>query len=172
MRFVLAASMLFAIPAITTAASAQTGPVVEHAWARATTASAQTGAAYLVVHAASPDQLTGFSTPIAATAELHQSHVNNGVMEMRPVASLPVGPGHDVTLAPGGYHVMLMGLKQPLKPGDHFPLTLTFAHAGAVTTEVTVGRAGASGPGSAKQGGADMGGMDMGGMDMTGHTHP
>jgi copper(I)-binding protein len=91
---------------------------------------------------------------------------------MRPVASLPVGPGHDVTLAPGGSHVMLMGLKQPLKPGDHFPLTLTFAHAGAVTTEVTVGRAGASGPGTAKSDGADMGGMDMRGMDMSGHTRP
>jgi copper(I)-binding protein len=168
MRFMLAA-MLFAAPA---AASAQSGPVVELAWARATISAAQTGAAYLVAHDAEADQLTGFSTPIAATAELHVSRMNNGVMEMRPVASLPIGPGHDVILSPGGYHVMLMGLKQPLKPGDRFPLTLTFAHAGAVITQVTVGRAGASGPAGAKQGDAGAGGVDMSGMDMTGHTHP
>ncbi len=168
MRLALtAAALLCAAPA----AFAQTGPVVEHAWARATVATAQTGAAYLVVHDSVADQITGFSTPVASMAELHQSRMNNGVMEMRPVASLPVGPGHDVTLAPGGYHLMLMGLKQPLKPGDHFPLTLTFAKAGAVTTDVTVERAGASGPSMVKPD-ANMGGMDMGGMDMSGHAHP
>ncbi len=168
MRLALAAAML----CVTSAAFAQTGPVGVHAWARATIATAQTGGAYLVVHDSTADQIIGFSTPIAATAELHQSRMHDGVMEMRPVASLPVGPGHDAILAPGGYHVMLMGLKQPLKPGDHFPLTVTFAKAGAVTTDVTVERAGASGPTLAKPGGADMNGMDMGGMDMSGHAHP
>ncbi len=158
MRTVLTA-MLLAAPI---GAAAQTGPVVEHAWARATASAAQAGAVYLVVHDVGADQLTGFSTPVAAAADLHQSRMVNGVMEMRPVASLVVGPGHDITLAPGGYHVMLTGLKHPLKAGDHFPLTLTFARSGPLTTEVAVGSAGASGP---KADGA------MDGMDMTDQPH-
>jgi copper(I)-binding protein len=123
---------------------AQGAPTVDHAWARATTA--QTGAAYLVVHGAGADAVTGFSTPAATTAALHRTQSVGGVMEMRPVESLPLQAGQNVKLAPGGLHVMLMGLKHPLKPGDHFPLTVSFAHAAPVTVDVTVGRAGASGP--------------------------
>jgi copper(I)-binding protein len=100
----------------------------------------------MVVHGASPDAVTGFSTPAADSAMLHRSQSVGGVMEMRAVESLPLQPGKDVKLTPGGYHVMLMGLKHPLKPGDHFPLTVSFAHAAPVTVDVTVGRAGASGP--------------------------
>jgi copper(I)-binding protein len=151
----LVGTALLAVMLAGTPAWADTGPAVEQPWARATVPTAQTGAAYLTVHSATPDQITGFSTPVAASATLHQSMAVNGVMEMRVVASLPVGPGQDVTLSPGGYHVMLMGLKHGLKPGDHFPLTVIFAHAAPVTADVTVGRAGASGPG--------MAGMDMSG---------
>jgi copper(I)-binding protein len=124
----------------------QTAPVVTQAWARATSASAQTGAAYMTVHGASADAVTGFSTPVADSAMLHRSQSVGGVMEMREVESLSLPPGKDVKLAPGGYHVMLMGLKHPLKPGEHFPLTVTFAHAAPVTVDVAVGRAGAAGP--------------------------
>lgn len=127
-------------------ALAQPAPQLDQAWARATTASAQTAAAYLVVRSTTADQITGISTPVAGMAALHRSQEVGGVMEMRPVDNLAVVPGEALKLSPGGYHVMLMGLKHQLKPGDHFPLTVTFAHAGPVTTDVAVGKAGASGP--------------------------
>ena len=69
---------------------------------------------------------------------MHQSKTENGVSSMSPVKSLPIAAGGTVTLAPGGYHIMLEGLKQPLKAGDQFPLTLVFEHAGPITTTVTV----------------------------------
>ncbi len=160
MRTLALLGTLIALPAF-----AQTAPTVQldHAWARATASAGQAGAAYLTITTTAPDQLTAASTPVAQTAQLHQSRMNNGMMEMRPVPSLAVTPGHPVTLAPGGYHMMLTGLKQPLKAGDRFPLTLTFAHAGAVTTDVTVERAGASHAPAMD----DMKGMS--GMDM---SHP
>ena len=57
---------------------------------------------------------------------------------MRAVPELPVAPGEPVTLAPGGYHIMLVGLKQALKEGDSFPVTLRFEHAGELSTTVAV----------------------------------
>ena len=72
------------------------------------------------------DRLTGVSTPVAGTAELHQTINENGVLRMRPVSDgMALPPGHAVTFAPGGLHVMLMDLKRPLTQGDVFPLTLT-----------------------------------------------
>jgi len=84
------------------------------------------------------------STPVAATAEVHETTNDNGVMRMRPVPTLALEPGKSVTLTPGGYHLMLMGLKHPLKQGDSFPLTLTFAHAAPVTVQVSIAGPGAS----------------------------
>ena len=139
----LAACLLASPPAIAQPAEV----AVTEAWSRATTGLAQTGAIYVTVTASQPDRLTGASTPAARAAELHQSRMDNGVMEMRPVVGgLPVTPGTPIHMAPGGYHVMLMGLKQPLKEGDHIELTLTFEHAGPVTTQATVAGPGASAP--------------------------
>ncbi len=127
-----------ATPAGANAAQAD-GPTVPNAWARASAGGATTGAAYLtVIGGAQADQLVAASTPVAATAEVHQTLTENGVMKMRPVADLPVPAGQPVTLAPGGTHIMLMGLKQPLVAGQSFPLTLKFAHAGQVTVDVKV----------------------------------
>ena len=97
--------------------------------------------------------------PAAAAAELHQTTNENGVMHMLPLPdglALPAGQG--VTLAPGGLHVMLMGLRHPLKQGETLALTLTFEHAAPVTVQVPVQAAGASSP--AGHGGHA--GMDMG----------
>jgi len=66
------------------------------------------------------------------------------VMEMRPLASLDVRPGRKAVLKPGGDHLMLTGLKQPLKQGEAFPLTLEFEHAGKIEVQVNVGKAGAA----------------------------
>ena len=118
---------------------------VEHAWAR--TSVATTGAAYLTLKGgAAPDALVSVTTPAAASAELHQSFTDNGVVKMRAVPSLPIPAGNAVTLAPGGYHVMLVGLKQPLVAGQSFPLTLTFSHAAPVTVDVQIQAAGHAPP--------------------------
>lgn len=98
--------------------------------------------------------LIGAATASAAKAELHDhqpaanqpaGHAGH-VMEMRPVAEIPIKPGETVILKPGALHVMLVGLKAPLKEGERFPLTLRFARAGEVTVEVAVAKAGAMGP--------------------------
>ena len=137
-------------PAILLAGAAAAQPAavaVTDAWSRASTPSAQTGAIYVTVTASQPDRLIGASTPAAAEADIHQSRMRAGVMEMRPVPDgLPVTPGVPIHMAPGGYHIMLTGLKQPLKQGDHVPLTLTFQHAGAVTVQAVVAGPGASAP--------------------------
>lgn len=123
------------------------GPQITDAWARATPAGAKTGAAYMTLtDTGQPDRLTGISTPVAGMAEVHESRMENGVMRMRAVASLPLEPGKPVALQPGGYHVMLMDLKQPLKQGETFPLTLTFEHAPPVTVQVAVEATGSAGP--------------------------
>ncbi len=117
-----------------------TGQVMAHdAWARASAGAASMAAVYLALTGgAQPDRLTGVSTPVAAMAGVHESTANGGVMRMRAVNALPISPGKTVTLAPGGYHIMLMELGHPLVAGQTFPLTLTFEHAAPVTVEVRV----------------------------------
>ena len=132
-------------------ALAQTGATaaieIAHPWARATAASAKTAAAYLTIvnHGAADDQLIGAATPVAEKAELHMTTMDNGVMKMRPIPTIDVKPGHQVELKPGAMHVMLVGLKAPLKEGDKVPLTLTFAKAGTVEASAMVMKAGAGG---------------------------
>jgi copper(I)-binding protein len=92
------------------------------------------------------DSLVGVSTPIAATADVHVTIEDNGVMKMRPAPAVPIAPGQTVTFAPGGTHIMLMGLKQPLTAGQSFPLTLTFARSGPVMLDVQVRAMGHSAP--------------------------
>jgi len=139
---VLAAALATASPAAGSAVQVQDG------WARATAAGAPSGAIYLTLtDTGAADQLVGVSTPVAATAEVHETTNDNGVMRMRPVKALALTPGQPVTLKPGGYHIMLMGMKQQLKPGDSFPVTLTFQHSAPVTATITVTKAGAMGPG-------------------------
>jgi periplasmic copper chaperone A len=127
-------------------AFAQSAIRVERAWSRAAP-QAGVGALFMTVtDDGAADQLVAVSTPVAERAELHESINDNGVMKMRPAEKLPVSPGKPLILAPGGYHVMLIGLKQQLREGDSFPVTLSFAKAGAVATQATVARAGALPP--------------------------
>lgn len=112
---------------------------LDHVWARPTIGAGTSGAVYFTVtDNGAPDQLVGVSTPVAAAAAVHETIDDHGVMKMRPVPSLALEPGTPVTLRPGGYHVMLTGLKGPLKAGDSFPMTLTFAHAQPVTVTAKV----------------------------------
>jgi copper(I)-binding protein len=132
-----------------------TGIGLEHVWARPTPAVTTPGVTYFtVVSNGTPDKLLSVSTPIAASAELHETVDDKGIMKMRPVASVELVPGQPVTFKPGGYHVMLMGLKSPLKSGDSFPLTLTFEHAQPITVTAKV-----ESPATTGMGGGSMGGM-------------
>jgi copper(I)-binding protein len=117
------------------------GPIhIADAKARPTAPGATTGVVYMVVmnHGTADDVITGLSTPAADKAEMHRSVNENGVMRMDAVGDLPLKANGGVTFEPAGLHVMLTGLKQPLKLGDSFPLTLNFAKAGAVTVTVAV----------------------------------
>jgi len=121
---------------------------VDHAWARATAGMAKVGAAYLTVtnEGAEMDRLVAVATPVAAKAELHTVVMEGGVMSMRPVEAVEVHPGEPVVLRPGGIHIMLMGLKQPLKEGEMIPLQLAFEHGGVVEVMVMIQKAGSMGP--------------------------
>ena len=149
LRSIALASVL--LTAFASAAIAQTKPspiVVENAWARATPGTTKTGAVYLTVvdHGTASDRLVGVASPVAARAELHSMSNDNGVMKMREVDAIPVKPGTPTELKPGGYHIMLVDLKQPLKEGDAFPLTLRFEKAGSIAVSVKVEKVGAMAP--------------------------
>ena len=104
------------------------------------TAPGGTGVVYLTIFnsAAVDDDLTALSTPIADKAEIHRTVSSGGVSHMDAVADLPIKANTSAAFEPGGLHIMLTGLKQPLKLGDSFPLTLHFAKAGVVTASVSV----------------------------------
>ncbi len=118
---------------------------IEGAWARASAGPARNGAAYLTVVNAGgqPDQLVAAASEASAKAELHTHEHENGVMRMRQVPAIDIPAGQSVSLQPGGAHVMLFELGQPLTQGTSFPVTLTFAKAGSVTVMVDVKPAGA-----------------------------
>ncbi|WP_439577343.1 copper chaperone PCu(A)C [Elioraea sp.] len=120
---------------------------VQEPWARAALAG-RTSAAYmtLVNPTETPDRLVSAASPVAQTVELHAHLHDGGVMRMRPVAGIEVHPGEPSVLAPGGLHVMLIGLMRDLRRGETIRLSLTFEKAGKVEVEVPVLAAGARGP--------------------------
>jgi hypothetical protein len=134
--------------ALSAQAQTSNGITAQSVWARATPPGATTGAVYLTLRnrSATADQLVSASTPVAGVAGVHSERMTHGVMEMRPVNALDLAAGAAVTLKPGGLHIMLMALKQPLRRGTHFPLTLRFAHAAPLTVDVEVAKIGASAP--------------------------
>lgn len=108
-------------------------------WARATPALAPAGIAYMtIVNNGASDKLLKAASDVAKIVELHTHILDGQVMRMREVDKIDVAGGTETQLAPGGLHVMLIGLKGPLKEGTTFPLTLTFEKAGTVTVEVAV----------------------------------
>ncbi len=128
--------------AVAAPAAAQTAAIrVDHQWSRATPAGATAGAVYMTIENAgnAEDRLTGVSSDVAAATELHEMKMADGVMKMRAVTEGLVVPAHgSVALKPGGYHVMLVGLKKPLKAGETLVLTLDFAKAGKVEVSAPV----------------------------------
>ena len=113
-----------------------------HPWSRATAARADTGAGYMTLRNGGqrPDRPASASSPRAARVEIHSMTMTGQIMRMRPlVHGLALPPGEAVSLAPGGDHLMLIGLKAPLKQGEMVPLTLRFARAGEITVSLKVG---------------------------------
>jgi periplasmic copper chaperone A len=111
---------------------------VTDAWARSPMQ--DVGAVYFTVHngASEEDRLTGVSTPVAERAEIHETVEVEGQMQMQPVGSVAVAPDQDVIFEPGGYHVMLFGLSEPLEVGSTIEVTLIFSHAGNITVQALV----------------------------------
>jgi len=142
----LLAPLLVFLLAAGIASAAGAGIRVEKAWARATPSAGATGVVYLTLVNTGPtaDRLIGASTPLAAAAGLHIMMMEGTLMQMHHVDALDVKPGETVLFKPSGLHIMLTNVKQVLKPGDRFPLTLDFEKAGAVEVEVTVLPVGAS----------------------------
>jgi copper(I)-binding protein len=133
--------------------------VITQAWSRATPNGAKIGSGYLTIEnkGTAPDHLTAVSADVAGKVEVHEMAMNNGVMTMRPLdGGLTIDPGKTVTLAPGGYHLMMFDLKAPLKQGDKLPVTLEFEKAGKVKLSLDVQGIGAQGPMGADSSGGQM----------------
>ena len=142
----------FALAALSfTRLAAQPLPSVsaQDVWARATPPHGGSGAVYLTLRSSTDDRLLAVATPAAAQAEPHEMKMVNNIMQMRPLAEgLALPAGQDVTLRPGGYHIMLEGLKAPLTEGDTVALHLTFQKAPPLDVQAKVLSIGASGPAS------------------------
>lgn len=106
------------------ASSAGAQVTVDEAWVRATVPGQPVAGAYLKITSAQAAALVAVQSPAAARAEIHEMKLAGGVMRMRPVARIELPAGRTVELKPGGYHVMLMSIAKPLRPGDTVPITL------------------------------------------------
>ena len=118
-------------------------------WARATPPSAPAGGGFLKITntGSTPDRLVSASSPAAELVQVHEMKMEGNVMRMREVdKGLEIPAGGSVTLAPGSYHLMMMGLKAPLKQGSPVPLTLVFEKAGKIDVELAVESIGAQAP--------------------------
>lgn len=114
------------------------GVDVSKAWVRPTVQGQKTSGGYMTLTARDGAQLISISTPVAGVAEVHEMKMEGDVMKMRDVPVLDLPAGKAVELRPGGYHLMLMELKQPLVKGSQVPLTLHFKDAKGVESQMQV----------------------------------
>jgi periplasmic copper chaperone A len=124
--------------------------VVTQAWIRATPGGSRVAGGYLVIENKGPvmDKLLSASTEAARKIEIHEMAVTDGVMTMRPVeGGLPIQAGNTAKFAPGGLHLMIVGLSAPLLRGDKVPVRLKFEQAGDIAVSFDVQAMGASAPG-------------------------
>ncbi len=145
---------------------------ISQPWARATPAPGGAGAAFMTITNAgeNADKLVKAASSAANVTELHTHIHDGGIMRMEAVPSIDVPAKGSVALAPGGLHIMLIGLKEPLQEGATFSLTLSFENAGDIMVTVPVLAAGAMGAAASMPGGAMMpGGTMPGGTMPQGH---
>ncbi|HEY3639782.1 MAG TPA: copper chaperone PCu(A)C [Xanthobacteraceae bacterium] len=148
------------------AQSFKTGTIeVDQPWVRATPKGADSTAGYfrIVNSGTAADRLTGGSSSLASSVQFHEMTMTNGVMKMRPLPNgLEIKPGETIELKPNSFHAMFVGLKQPVKQGDHIKGTLTFEKAGDLEVEFAVESIGARQPASTGTGHTQMSpGMKM-----------
>ncbi len=138
---------------------------VSNPFARATAGKAKAGGGYFMIsNKGEADRLIAAHADVSAATELH-THIHEGnVMKMRQVEAIDVPAHGEVALKPGGFHVMFMQLKGPLKKGESFPLELSFEKAGKVTIDVPI-----AGVGAKMTSGMDHSKMEHG--DMKKHDH-
>jgi len=150
LKFFASAAVLGLLAAPAQAQEVKAGDlVITQPWSRATPGGAKIAGGFLTIEnkGAVPDRLVSGAGDIAGKVEIHEMAMNNGVMTMRPLdKGLVIEPGKTVKLAPGGYHLMLMDLKQPFKQGDKVPVTLEFEKAGKVALSLDVQGVGAQAP--------------------------
>lgn len=128
-------------------------PAVTRAWSRATPPGVPVGVAYFeIVNPGAADELTGIESPAAQRVEMHAMKVVGSMMQMRPAESVDVPAGGRVVFEPNGLHAMLIDLRQPLREGERFPLTLVFRHSGRMHVDVIVLGIGAMTPPAAGTG--------------------
>ena len=112
---------------------------IGHPYARATVTGQPTGGGYLKLdNKGTDDRLVSASAAVSTAVELHVMKMEGDMMRMRQVDGIDLPAGKVVELKPGGFHIMFVGLKAPLKAGDQFPLKLKFEKAGEVTVDVKV----------------------------------
>ncbi len=107
-------------------------------WVRGTVGGQRSTGAFMKVAAAAETALVAASSPVAKIVEIHEMKIEGGVMQMRAIDKLALPAGKPVELKPGGYHVMLMGLTQPINAGDTVPITLTFEDKAGKRTSIDV----------------------------------
>jgi copper(I)-binding protein len=135
LKFAAVLLLLGVLPRWAAAADIQ----IIQAWARPTPPAAQVGAVYFSIsNKGAEDQLLAVSSPIAGSVEIHETQTVKGVMQMRQVLSVACPAGATVKIQPGGLHIMLLGLKQPLVEGARLDLTLRFRDAGSLSLQVPV----------------------------------
>jgi copper(I)-binding protein len=124
---------------LVSACGAKKGIEVSDAWAR-TSMQGMNSAVYFVLqnHEAEADELIGAASDVADVVEVHESKMEGDVMMMNRVESIVLEPSAKVEFKPGGYHVMLIGLKQDLKAGDEIEVTLQFRDGPDLTIKATV----------------------------------
>jgi len=114
---------------------AQAQVEITDAWVRATGQGQKATGAFMNLTAKKATRLVGIKTDAAAVAEVHEMTMDKDVMRMRPIPVLDLPAGQTVSLKPGGYHVMLMNLKEPLPVDSHVQLTLLFEDAAGVKSQ-------------------------------------
>lgn len=111
---------------------------ITDAWVRGTVQGQHATGAFMKLVAAADATLVGAASPVAKVAEIHEMKMDGGVMRMRAVERVPLPSGKTVELKPGGYHLMLMSLQNPVSAGDVVPITLTFEDRAGKRTSVEV----------------------------------
>lgn len=136
-----AAAVLAALSSVALAGDYKAGMImVKEPWARVTLQNRPAGG-YFMIHnmGKEADKLVGASSPLAERAELHTHTMTDGIMRMHHVDAIELPAKSEVALKPGGFHLMIFGLKEPVAKGGRIPVVLKFEKAGELTVDLTVG---------------------------------